>query len=127
MDTERKAKMKTHADVLAFVLKRGSVNLTQREIADILGYSASTINRSISFLKDIGIITVNENKIKFNGNKNIKRNASRHLYDALDIVYELLFNIMDNKSDIAFNDNDENELISKKINNTELIIRRENK
>lgn len=134
-EKERKSKYKTYADILSFILANNpKLSISQRDLAKETGYSPSTVNRALLFLKENKLISLEKglnngpDTIKYIGNKNIKRNTVSKFNPAIEIMYELLFDIMDNISTLKLIDKDssENIILRKSLGNDyELIIQKE--
>ena len=93
----RLTRKRTEQDVLAFIMERGNVCMSQRTISEQIGYSSSTIARTLDSLEGQGLIKVikpditsKPSSITYTGPKKVRKSTTEAINSATIVLRDIL-------------------------------------
>lgn len=93
----RLARKRTEQDVLAFIMERNTVTISQRAISNFVGHSSSTVARALASLEKKGLIEIEKSEITskpdtitYIGSRKIKRAVTESINNSLTILHDIM-------------------------------------
>jgi len=105
---------RTKQEVLAFILEQGNkVNISQRDIAKILGISASTVARTLQSLEEENLIVIEKtasgslpDTIVYVGSKQIKRSLTSILNSIIVMIKDIMNSVIAKQAKVKYIEED---------------------
>jgi len=105
---------RTKQEVLAFILEQGNkVNISQRDIAKILGISASTVARTLQSLEEENLIVIEKtasgslpDTIVYIGTKQIKRSLTSILNSIIVMIKDIMNSVIAKQAKVKYIEED---------------------
>lgn len=93
----RLTRKRTEQDILAFIMERGTVTMSQRAISNFVGHSSSTVARALLSLEKRGLIQVEKSNITskpdtitYIGSRKVKRSITEVINNAMTILRDIM-------------------------------------